>query len=73
MLEHDHAKLRNIWAERMKARMDEKEASCTERDTFTRNWHLLSSFSLMVYSKLYLINSSSSISSSILIINIILV
>ena len=34
---------------------------------FTRNWHLLSSFSLMVYSKLYLINSSSSISSSILI------
>ena len=33
MLEHDHAKLRNIWAERMKARMDEKEASCTERDT----------------------------------------
>ena len=33
VLEHDHAKLRNIWAERMKARMDEKEASCTERDT----------------------------------------
>ena len=34
MLEHDHAELRNIWAESMKARMDEKEASCTtERDT----------------------------------------